>query len=396
MAEGHEDGGGVDAVEVCMMRAHIRDNCVALMRPTSSAIKRMCSVRHGGAPEDSGGGGEPVASSAAAATCWDGGGPAAAASRGGVTLDDSCGQSGVASSWRFWMVDTASHRNVTGFNEGKPWTGASLDMYRDCTSEGGEFMCDFHIVHEPSGRTFGIPLAFVFSKCSAVRAQFQSGVGRGPASPSTGQGGMERGRGAGAPRGSITITAAETADPNVVHAIVLYLFTGFLIDPSVTTDLERLDAEGAAGLSLSFSVMEVYRVARFLQIDTLLADINRHLVDIYPAHRSSPKLVMLHVAGLIYVAQVCPPPSHLLALRWPMPPAHHARAHKRAPHPTGVYGRRPHGRGDWFHAQEAQEPGPARDGPGHLHRLDVEACHGGDVADLHVLVARALHPRVPL
>ena len=100
----------------------------------------------------------------------------------------------------------------------------------------------------------------------------------------------------------VTITGDETTNPNVIDTLIIYLFTGFLLDPSIR-DPESLTEEEAQQVNLSFPITDLYRVARFLQMDVLLSKIYDSLLDIYKPHTSNKYLVEFHFAGLLYVAQ---------------------------------------------------------------------------------------------
>lgn len=184
----------------------------------------------------------------------------------------------------FWTVDTSSGANICSFNYGRYWGDSILDIYKQ--SLASPDMCDFTIYHvdrEGKKEAFSIPRIFIQAKSSTVNAQVTSGM-------------LDSDK-------SITIGCEETENPNVVRTIVAYIFTGFLHDPSIKNPVEMSTGE-AREVVLSFSVLELYKVARFLQMDSLLRDINEHLLDIYKPHLSNRRIVENYFAGLIYIAQV--------------------------------------------------------------------------------------------
>jgi hypothetical protein len=183
----------------------------------------------------------------------------------------------------FWRVDTEGKWSVCGFNSARPWHPSVLDMYR-AAQEYQEHTCNFEIHHEPSGETFHLPTSVVLSKSNTIKAQITSDFG--------------------CARHRTTISAEETSDVNVVRCLVMYLFTGFLLDPSLIEDINTMTASEARHVRLSFSVLDLYKTARFLQMETLLAEIREHLVFTYRAHTTAGETVVAHLAGLLWVAQV--------------------------------------------------------------------------------------------
>lgn len=165
----------------------------------------------------------------------------------------------------FWRIDTRAVGFRTEFNSGKSWNTHIISIYNEAMDNADQ-VGDFTIHHTPSGTAFRVPLMFAMAGSRTISSQIKSGL----------QLNCRR----------IEISGSETQNPEVVRTIIIYFFTGFLIDSSIT-DVKTMTQEGAKHVSLSFSVVELYRVARFLQAESLLEEIREHLVDVHRGHISN-------------------------------------------------------------------------------------------------------------
>lgn len=161
--------------------------------------------------------------------------------------------------------------------EPKIWNDATCNMYNDA-EKYGDCICDFEIYHETSKTSFRVPLAVIFCKSEAVRKQTKSQLHKS--------------------RNMISISAMETTNVEVVRSILFYLYTGFLVDLSVT-DPCRITKEGAAKVVLAYDVWDLYKIARFLQITELLEEIIEHCVDTHTSGLSPRKQAMEHICRYI-------------------------------------------------------------------------------------------------
>lgn len=181
-----------------------------------------------------------------------------------------------------WPIRTCENRQKCGMNFLRRVDPLNLKAYNDWINHQ-EDVCDFKIYHQPSGKTFLVPKLTAFSNSMLAKQQILS----------DGFSDEEK--------NMITITEEETGDVNVIKGIIFYFFTGVLWDPSVCELDAFINKLPCDHVFYNFDLYDVYKVARYLDIESLYKDLLGNCVDINTT-LTSPKVAFQHLTHMIWVA----------------------------------------------------------------------------------------------
>jgi hypothetical protein len=222
-----------------------------------------------------------------------------------------------------WRIDSSENDQNCSFNSeaffGSSSSGSTLKNEQDIFDEYnasikyGRLFTEFKIIHEASGIDFKVPLLKAISQSDAIRLMVEFSENYDMEE--------EDQRKIQEKNCKITIPIEVAESVETIRSLVIYMFTGLLVDPKamplICSDGEELISGKDIGIAnmpikLSFDMSELYETAQFLQMKKLMDQIASRCVRVYinmPDVRykaTSGKQKSRFLAGIIHIAQVRP------------------------------------------------------------------------------------------